>query len=862
MTPTSPAPSRRAPLRHEDDPPEPTSWVSGTYALMGFAPVSVLRLGCLALLLGSTAHAQPSPPALPPSAAPSLYHDGWIDLNKNGRMDPYEDSALDVEARVADLLAQMTLEEKTAQMATLYGYGRVLRDELPVEAWRDSLWADGIANIDEHLNGVVVPFNGAEYPSSYSYPHSRRAEAGNEVQRWFVEETRLGIPADFSNEGLHGLTHDRATLFPAPLALGATWNRPLIREMGHVIGREARALGYTNVYAPILDLAQDPRWGRVVETYGEDPFLVAELGEALVRGIQAEGVASTVKHFAAYSVPKGGRDGEARTDPHVAPRELHALHLFPFRRVIERARPMGVMSSYNDWDGVPVTGSAYFLTELLRQQYGFDGYIVSDSDAVEYLFTKHGVAPTYADAVRQVVEAGLNVRTTFSPPGVFVRPLRDLVRSGAVSHDVLDARVADVLRVKFRLGLFDRPYVADPAAADRTVATPEHRAVALRASREALVLLKNDTLAATGGPLLPLDPARLGRVAVVGPLSAAEAHSLSRYGPSNVDVVSILEGLRARLPDAEVVHVEGVGVVDARWPESEVLPEPPAPDEQAGIEEAARLAAGADVAVVVLGGNERTVGEGLSRTSLDLPGHQEALLRAVHATGTPVVLVLVTGRPLAVNWAARHVPAVVAAWFPGLEGGRAVAEALLGDFNPGGKSPVTWVRTVGQLPWTFPSKPGAQASQPPWMVEQGGASRVDGVLFPFGHGLSYTRFAYSGLRVTPERGGPGTTFAVEFEVENVGGRAGEEVAQVYVRDPVSSVTVYERQLRGFERVRLEPGERATVRVELGPDDLALYDRHMDYVVEPGQFEVLVGSSSADVRLRRPFEVAAPLPGGL
>lgn len=325
---------------------------------------------CLGICVAFSGHAQKK----------EIYHKGWIDFNKNGRKDIYEDPAQPVEKRVEDLLSQMTVEEKTCQLATLYGYGRVLRDSLPVEAWKQEIWKDGIGNIDEMLNGVGGKSSRVPH---LLYPFSNHAEAINAVQRWFVEETRLGIPVDFSNEGIHGLNHTKATPLPAPIAIGSTWNRDLVYRAGEIAGQEARALGYTNVYAPILDVVRDPRWGRTLECYGEDPYLIAELGKEMVLGIQSQGVASTLKHYAVYSVPKGGRDGDCRTDPHVAPRELHNLYLYPFRRVVREARPLGVMSSYNDWDGVPVTSSHYFLTELLREEYGFEGYVVSDSDAVE-----------------------------------------------------------------------------------------------------------------------------------------------------------------------------------------------------------------------------------------------------------------------------------------------------------------------------------------------------------------------------------------------------------------------------------------------------------------------------------------------
>lgn len=376
----------------------------------------------------------------------------------------------------------MTVEEKTCQLATLYGYKRVAKDELPTPAWKQELWKDGIANIDEHLNGLVK--------TQYSYPFSKHAEAINTVQRWFIEETRLGIPVDFSNEGIHGLNHDRATPLPAPIAIGSTWNAALVRQAGEIVGREAKALGYTNVYAPILDLARDPRWGRVLECYGEEPFHVTTLGKEMVAGIQSQGVAATLKHFAVYSVPKGGRDGHARTDPHVAPREMHQLHLYPYRKIIREVHPMGVMSSYNDWDGIPVSGSYYFLTELLREKYGFDGYVVSDSEAVEFVYSKHRVAQDMKGAVKQVVEAGLNVKTNFTQPSDFVLPLRELVAEGSVSMQTLDRNVADVLRVKFRLGLFDSPYVTDTKAADKIVASSDTKEFEKQMGRESLVLLK------------------------------------------------------------------------------------------------------------------------------------------------------------------------------------------------------------------------------------------------------------------------------------------------------------------------------------------------------------------------------------
>src|SRR3954468_518483 len=468
----------------------------------------------------------------------SIYHKTWIDFNKNGKMDVYEDPSKPVDQRVNDLLSQMTLEEKSCQMATLYGYGRVLKNKMPTPGWKQEVWKDGIANIDEELNSL--PGN-KKAQSEYSYPYSKHANAINTIQKCFVEETRLGIPVDFTNEGIHGLNHDRATPLPAPIAIGSTWDKQLVRLAGKIVGREAKALGYTNVYAPILDVARDPRWGRIVECYGEDPFLIAELGKQMTLGIQEEGVASTLKHFAAYSMPKGGRDGNARTDPHIAPRELYQMYLYPFRRVIQEAGALGVMSSYNDWDGEPITGSHYFLTELLREKFGFNGYVVSDSRAVEFVYNKHHVAGDYKEAVRQVIEAGLDVRTDFTQPTDYILPARQLVKEGSVSLKTLDQRVANVLRVKFKLGLFDQPYVADTKAADKIVNNAEAKAMSTQLSYEALVLLKSQN------NLLPVDKNKINSVLVTGPLAAETSHSVSRYGPSNINVISVLEGMKTFL---------------------------------------------------------------------------------------------------------------------------------------------------------------------------------------------------------------------------------------------------------------------------------------------------------------------------
>ncbi len=775
-----------------------------------------------------------------------IYHKNWIDFNKNGVKDVFEDPQRTIDERVSNLVSLMTMEEKTCQMATLYGYSRVLEDELPTDVWKQRVWKDGIGNIDEHLNTIA---NRPYTYTQYSFPYSKHAEAINTVQKWFVEETRMGIPVDFTNEGVHGLCHKKATPLPAPIGIGSTWNTDLVRKAGEIVGREAKALGYNNIYAPILDVARDQRWGRVVECYGEDPFHIAEMGVEMSKGIQSQGVASTVKHFAVYSIPKGARDGEARTDPHVAPREMHQLHLYPFKRVIKEAKPMGVMSSYNDYDGEPVTGSYYFLTELLRQQMGFDGYVVSDSEAVEYISNKHKTAGDYKEAVRQAVEAGLNVRTTFRTPESFIEPLRELINEGKLSIQTIDERVADVLKVKMRLGLFDNPYVEDIAFADKIVHTEENAEISKQISLESMVLLKNEN------NLLPLDISKLKNVLVTGPLADEVAYTYSRYGPADNPSVSVYQGIKNYSEGkANVSYVKGCEIIDVNWPQSELMDVPLTIEEEKSINEAVEAAKLSDVIIAVVGEDEKRVGESKSRTSLQLPGRQLQLVQALYATGKPVVLVLINGQPLTINWENKFIPAILEAWFPCSSAGEVIAETLFGDYNPGGKLSVTFPKSVGQLPLNFPFKRGSHAGQTLNAGNGYGTTRVTGPLYPFGYGLSYTSFEYSNLTLSSDKIYSQASIEVSLDVTNVGKVDGDEVVQLYLSDEVSSVTTYESQLRGFDRVHLKAGETKKVTFTIGPDHLQLLDKDMNWTVEPGSFKVLVGSSSVDIHLENSFEV--------
>lgn len=799
------------------------------------------------LLLGSgtllSAQKTAKIPAYYKPAKSEMYHKGWIDFNKNGIKDIYEDPAATLDARIENLLQQMTLEEKTCQMVTLYGYKRVLKDALPTPEWKQMLWKDGIGAIDEHLNG----FQQWGLPPSDNenvWPASRHAWALNEIQRFFVEDTRLGIPVDFTNEGIRGVESYKATNFPTQLGLGHTWNRELIRQVGLITGREARMLGYTNVYAPILDVGRDQRWGRYEEVYGESPYLVAELGIEMVRGLQHNHqVAATAKHFAAYSNNKGAREGMARVDPQMPPREVENIHIYPFKRVIREAGLLGVMSSYNDYDGIPIQGSYYWLTTRLRKEMGFRGYVVSDSDAVEYLYTKHNTAKDMKEAVRQSVEAGLNVRCTFRSPDSFVLPLRELVKEGGLSEEVINDRVRDILRVKFLIGLFDAPYQTDLAGADDEVEKEANEAVALQTSRESVVLLKNTD------NTLPLNIDKIKKIAVCGPNADEEGYALTHYGPLAVEVTTVLEGIREKAQGkAEVLYTKGCDLVDAHWPESEIMEYPLTPDEQAEIDRAAANARQADVAVVVLGGGQRTCGENKSRTSLELPGHQLKLLQAVQATCKPVILILINGRPLSVNWADKFVPAILEAWYPGSKGGTAVADILFGDYNPGGKLTVTFPKTVGQIPFNFPYKPASQIDGGKNPGPDGNMSRINGALYPFGYGLSYTTFEYSDLEITPKVITPNQKATVRLKVTNTGKRAGDEVVQLYTRDILSSVTTYEKNLAGFERIHLKPGESKEIVFTLDRKHLELLNADMKWTVEPGEFAIMAGASSEDIRL--------------
>lgn len=787
----------------------------------------------LLLLTGITSASAQSTKIYPPKK--HIYHKGWIDFNKNGKMDIYENPKQPIEERVKDLLSQMNLEEKSCQLATYYGHKKSLQDSLPTADWMNMVLKDGIANIDEHVSHLPrikensTPFN--------------MATTIRETQRFFVEYTRLGIPVDFTNEGIRGLAARHATSFPSMNALGCTWNKELAYREGVIEGKEARALGYTNVYAPILDVVRDQRWGRFEGSIGEDPYLVARLGVAMSKGIQEQRVISTPKHFVGYGDCKAARQFFARTDPHITPSEMYYIHEYPFRKVFQEVGALGVMCALNDYNGDPMAGSYEFLTNKLRKEMGFKGYVVSDSYAIERLSNFHYVCEDLEEATLKALQAGLNVRTRFDSPDIYINNIRTLVKEGRLPMEKLDELVSQVLYVKFWIGLFDQPYTGNAQQAQSLLKCDEHLQTALQASRECLVLLKNEH------NTLPIS-SDVKKIALIGPNANTCNYVPTHYGPMDFDFVSVYDGLKdiCKKKGIEVNYTLGIDLVNEGWPANEIFPDELSSEEQRSIDEAVALALQSDVAVLVLGDGTSTSGESRTRSSLNLPGHQEELLKAVIKTGKPVVVVLIWGRPATINYADKYAAAILAAPYPGAQGGRAIAEALMGEYNPGGKLNSTWPRSVGQLPMNVPCKPGANDEN----IGTPSAA-VQGLLYCFGHGLSYTTFRYDNMQIDSIYTRTGNV-RVSCRVTNTGKVAGDEVVQLYINDVISSTTAYEKVLRGFERVHLQPGESRTVTFNIVPDDLILVNLKNEKVVEPGEFSVMIGSSIEDIKLVDSFFV--------
>ncbi|MDR1728300.1 MAG: glycoside hydrolase family 3 C-terminal domain-containing protein [Acidobacteriota bacterium] len=765
--------------------------------------------------------------------------------NASSKTPDYRNPSLSAPRRVKDLLARMTLKEKAAQMICVWNEkANALVDE---KGRFDEQKAAARFKDRAGLGQVGRPSDAGGGRNA-----RETAELTNAIQRFFVEKSRLGIPVIFHEECLHGQAAIDATSFPQPIGLGATFDPELVERVFAATAEEARARGTHQALTPVVDVAREPRWGRVEETYGEDPYLVSMMGVAAVRGFQGDAsfkdkkrVIATLKHFAAHGQPESGTNC---APVNVSERVLRETFLATFKQAIEKGGAVSVMASYNEIDGVPSHANEWLLRDVLRKEWGFKGFVVSDYYAVRELderpelFGNH-LAADGKEAAALALKAGVNIE--LPDPDCYLH-IVELVKKGIVKESLIDGLVAPMLLWKFKLGLFDDPYV-DPAAAEKTVGCDAHRELALEAARKTVTLLKNEDAAVP----LKLDGSKpLKTLAVIGP--NADRVLLGGYSGQPKQFVTLLEGIRAYVGahaggKVKVLYHEGCKItVGGSWNQDEVTPSDPVADRKS-IQDAVRVARKADVVVLALGGNEQTSREAWmsnhmgDRTSLDMVGLQDELVDAVAATGKPVVAFLFNGRPLSVRNLAAKAKALFECWYLGQEAGTAVAEVLFGDVNPGGKLPITIPRSVGHLPAYYNYKPAARRGY-----------LFDDVspLFPFGFGLSYTKFDLGAPRLEKKVIKKGESTAVRVDVTNVGEVAGEEVVQMYIRDRVSSVTRPVKELKGFGRIRLEPGETATVVFDITPEHLAFYGIDMEYAVEPGEFEVMAGNSSRDEDLKK------------
>ncbi|WDL95362.1 glycoside hydrolase family 3 N-terminal domain-containing protein [Alicyclobacillus sp. ALC3] len=756
----------------------------------------------------------------------------------------YRDASRPVEERVEHLLSLMTPQEKSTQLGSLWVY-EVLEKSTFSRSKAEARMKDGI--------GQITRIGGAS-----SLDPVDGAEVANEIQRYLVNETRLGIPALVHEESCSGYMAKGATLFPQTIGVASTWNPDLTEKMGEVIRTQMKSVGAHQALAPLLDVTRDARWGRVEETFGEDPYLVTQMGLSYVRGLQTadvrDGVIATGKHFVGYGVSEGGMNW---APPHIPERELRDVFLQPFEAVVRKGKLGSIMPGYHELDGVPCHASTSLLTDVLRKEWGFDGIVVSDYFAVDMLHSYHHLADDKGQAARMALQTGVDVEL----PSIdcYGAALVELMERGLIDMELVDAAVRRVLTAKFRMGLFEHPYV-DESQVALVFDNQEQRALARTIAQQSIVLLKNE------GNMLPLQK-DVGTIAVIGPNAHSVRHLLGDYAyPCHIETLqdmtntfntavpekieldlnfvamrTVLEAIRDKVsPETRVVFAQGTQTLTGS---------------QAGIDEAVAVAKAADVTILVVGDKAGLIdgcssGESLDRASLDLPGLQEELVRAVHATGTPVVAVLANGRPLSINWLNDYVPAILEAWLPGEEGAAAIADVLFGDYNPGGRLPMSVPRSVGQVPVYYNHKPSGGRSH--WKGDYVEMSAKP--LYPFGYGLSYTEFAYSNLVVSDAPAPVDGRVTIQVDVTNTGAVAGEEVVQLYVHDPYASVTRPVKELKGFRRVALAAGETRTVTFVLPISSLGFHNVDLNYVVEPGVFEVMVGSSSEDIRLTSSFEV--------
>jgi beta-glucosidase len=756
----------------------------------------------------------------------------------------YKNPNLSIDERVKDLLGRMTLEEKTAQMMCV--------------------WM-GKPNDNTGIPKEQLPFGGKFSPAAakQTMPHGigqfarqrellspkESAEYANAAQKWLKENTRLGIPAVFHDEILHGNMSSGSTVFPVPIALASSWDTDLISRVFTVAAKHTRLRGTHHVLGPNMDLAREARWGRTEETYGEDPYLTSRMVVALVKAIQGNAtydnpklgdysVIATGKHFAGHGQPEGGTNiGPVN----LSERLLRETHFVPFEAAVKEASLLSIMPAYHEIDGVPVHANKWMLDTLLRKEWGFRGTVVSDYYAMTQLQELHAVAADKSDAARQSLEAGLDVEL---PDMDVNKTLVEQVKSGKIPESLIDQAVSRILYQKFQLGLFENPYV-DAATAAQMIDTPEDRALAAESARRSIVLLKNEK------NLLPLDRTKLRSIAVIGP-NAAKAHLGGYTDPRPPKTVSILEGIQTKLGSAvKVNYAEGVKITKegGNWFGDTATLNDEADDRRL-IAEAVTAAQNSDAVILAIGGNEDTNKEAWAtnhlgdRDSLELVGRQNDLVRAVLATGKPTVVFLINSGPLAIGYVTESVPAILEGFYLGQETGTAAADVIFGDYNPGGKLPVSFPRSAGQLPINYNLKPTAK---------RGYLFSTTQPLFPFGYGLSYTTFKYSNLKIAKSKIGAGEETTVTVDVTNTGNRRGDEVAQMYIRDDVSSVTRPVKELKDFARVSIEPGQTKTVTFTVTPAKLQFYNREMKRVVEPGTFQIMVGGNSVDL-IKQTLEV--------
>lgn len=744
---------------------------------------------------------------------------------------PYQNPDLPVEARLQDLLPRMTLKEKCAQLDLWPNLAELLKHK--------TIDDDIALTLPQIANGVgAIEYDCKLPPEDYAKFHTA-------IQTYLKEKTRLGIPALFDGEACHGFVGHHATVFPVPLALASTWDPSLVERVFSAIALEMRSYGVTHAATPVLDLAREPRFGRFDELYSEDPYLVSRIGVAAIHGLQGRGktignenLLACVKHFTGHGQPEGGTN-MAPAD--LSERVLRDMHMFPFEVAVKEANVRSVMASYNEIDGVPSHINRWLLTDVLRGEWGFDGYVISDYDGVSRMINRQFVCKDTAEAGRRALNAGMDFELPSKKAHDCFQHLAEQVKSGEIKESVLNQAVTRVLRNKFILGLFENPFCAGPEKARAVMSSPAHRALAREAAEKGIILLKNDFAT------LPFDRSKIKNLALIGP-NADEVH----YGSYSTTTpgVSILDGLRDYgKGNFEVHHAEGFRIYE----NDDTIPghEKTRAAEDARIAKAVAAAGRSDAVLLVMGGNEKTCREAFSnghwgdRDDLNLLGRQDDLARAVLALGKPTAVLLINGRPLAANELAATAPALLEGWYLGQEQGSAVANILFGEANPGGKLTVTFPRSVGQLPVYYNRKP--------LVHEHDYITGPYQPLFPFGHGLSYTTFAYDGLTVSPESAKPGQTIKVTVNVTNTGKRAGDEIVQLYIRDVIGSVTRPVMELKDFKRVPLAAGETQSVSFTITPDKLEFHDIDMIRRVEPGEFKVMVGTSSADC-LTQTFQI--------